>query len=176
MPITWFRWYYAVGLVLCATALAAAFMLEYREGVMPCVLCQLQRLMFLGVALGFLFTLARRRLTRSRLRWTALLNTLFVAFGLYFALRQLWLIHIPQAEPGVCGAGIIYIFNHLPLGDALKATLLGTGDCAIVSWRHWGITLPGWSTIIFTAALLLSWLPLLCSRRRYKIDSSDAKL
>lgn len=167
MRTLWFRWYYALGLVLSFGVLLFALSLEYQQGIMPCALCQLQRLIFLLIGLSFLVALVKRlscRLVYS-LAWV---NTLWCIFGLYFALRQLWLIHHVQQGGGMCGGGIVLLLSNLGISDALKAAFLGTGDCAEVTWTWLNITLPGWSAINYTVLLVLSWIPICCHKLRHK--------
>lgn len=168
MHTPWFRWYYALGLLLSLGALVFALTLEYHLNIMPCALCQLQRAMFLIIGLSFIIALAKR-LSYQLIYRLAWINTLWCVFGLYFAFRQLWLIHYAQADAHICGAGIAFLFSHLPLGEALKSAFLGTGDCALVSWTWLNITLPGWSAICFVILLVLSWLPVCCHKIRHRL-------
>lgn len=166
MRTPWFRWYYALGLLVALGSLITALTLEYQQGIMPCALCQLQRAVFVLVGLSFLIALTRRLSYQLvyRLAWV---NTVWCVFGLYFALRQLWLIHHAQTESGICGAGVTFLFSHLPWRDALTAAFLGTGDCAVNVWSWLGISLPGWCAINYTVILVLSWIPVCCHKIRH---------
>lgn len=172
MRTPWFRWYYALALLLSLGALGVALTLQYQQGLMPCALCQLQRLMFLLTGLSLIIALTRRLSYRLvyNLAW---INTLWCAFGLYFALRQLWLIDHIQGEAAICGAGVAFLFTHLPWGEALKSAFLGTGDCAVKTWSWLGISLPGWCAINYVAILILSWLPVCCRAVRHWWHKAD---
>lgn len=170
MRTPWFRWYYALGLVLAFGSLVFALILEYGENIMPCALCQLQRGAFLLIGLSFLFALAKR-LSYHLVYNLAWLNTLWCAFGLYFALRQLWLMYYGQHQADICGGSLSFLFSHLPFGAALKSAFLGTGDCATISWTWLSISLPGWSAINYLVLLILSWLPVCCHKLRHKFHS-----
>ena len=166
MRMLWFRWYYVLGLILSFGVLLFAFFLEYHQGIMPCALCQLQRFMFLLLGIGFLIAIIRR--LSCRLVYTvAWLNSLWCIFGLYFALRQLWLIHHFQPGAGICGGGIVLLLSNLAFTDALKSAFLGTGDCAHVTWTWLSITLPGWSGINYIVLFILSWVPVWSHKRRH---------
>lgn len=172
MRTHWFRWYYALGLVLSLGSLIFALSLEYQQHVMPCALCQLQRLIFLLIGLSFLIALAKR--LSYRLVYTlAWLNTLWCIFGLYFALRQLWLIHHAQADIGLCGGDIAFLLSNLAFSDALRTAFLGTGDCARITWTWFNITLPGWSAINYVALFVLSWVPVCCRKIRQMLRDTN---
>ena len=86
MQTPWFRWYYALALLLSVSALTAALILQYQQGLMPCALCQLQRVVFVLLALSLIIALAKR--TSYRFIYSlAPGNTVLCTFGLYFALR-----------------------------------------------------------------------------------------
>jgi len=72
--------------------------------------------------------------------------------------RHLWLQSLPEHLVPACGSGIAYLFQTLPLMDALKVILQGDGDCAEVVWSQWGISIPGWTLVSFIAfSLINAW-------------------
>jgi len=77
--------------------------------------------------------------------------------GAGFASRQLYLQSLPADQAPACGPSIDFIFQTFPLTDALSILLRGDGNCAEVAWRFLGLSIPGWTLIIFIC-LAVAWL------------------
>lgn len=141
---------YLLGWLLCFTMLGVAVYLEQVKGLAPCPLCQLQRLVFAGLGIVFLTAMLQNP---SGIGVKIYGTSIFVLalLGGSVALRQLWLQYTPQVPTANCGVGLGYLLGALPLSDALKLILQGSGDCAIIHWRLFGLTLPGWALLGFIA-------------------------
>ena len=151
-----FRLSYSIGFLFCIALLSFGFYLEYGLGQMPCLLCQLQRLMMVVIAVLFFIGACHNPKHYGRWIYGGLL-LLFSLFGVYLAGRQLWLIaHPPVDINAQCSPDIAYLMSVLPLGAALKMILQGTGDCAKVTWTFLSIPIPGWSFISFIILSLVS--------------------
>ena len=74
-----------------------------------------------------------------------------------FSTRQLYLQSLPAEQAPACGPSIEFIFDTFPLLDALEILLRGDGNCAEVSWRFLGLSIPGWTLLAFLA-LAFAWL------------------
>ncbi len=137
-----------------AAALAVGYGLEWTLGLEPCPLCMSQRLMFFGIAAA---ALAAAALASPRWRLAATSACIaFALFGAAIALRQLWLQSLPADQVPACGPTLAYMIDVLPLSTLLEAMLLGDGNCAEVSWRMLGISIPGWALVGFTGLGLAS--------------------
>jgi disulfide bond formation protein DsbB len=86
----------------CVAILGGAVWVQMAQGALPCALCVLQRMAYLGVlvlsllaALGF--TLRSRALTRAAL-W---LGLLVVVIGLVFVAKHMWLVFHPAQTCGL---------------------------------------------------------------------------
>lgn len=141
------RWFNAAGFVICAALLAYAYFLQLHAGLDPCPLCIFQRI---GVIIvGLLFLLAAIFSFRGRgARVWAILLGLFALAGALTSARQLWLQLHPDAMAS-CGPGLNYMFQMLPLAEAIKRVFIGNGDCAIIQWTFLGLSMPGWVLIWF---------------------------
>jgi disulfide bond formation protein DsbB len=70
------------------------------------------------------------------------------AAGAAVALRQAWLVRYPEAFE--CGISPEEAFlNALPLARWWPTMFEANGDCADVTWKFLGLTLPDWSAIFF---------------------------
>ena len=62
--------------------------------------------------------------------------------GSGFSLRQLWLQSLPADEVPACGPRPDYMLEVFPLSDVLKAMVMGTGNCAEVTWTFLSLSIP----------------------------------
>lgn len=125
--------------------LFASFYFQYVVGLNPCPLCMMQRIcvfLLLGV-MGISFQ------TLKRAHIISLLQFFISCAGLFFALRQLWLQSLPASQAPACMPGLDVLIRYFPWQTVVKTLFWGSGDCAEVSWRMFGISMPGWCAIYF---------------------------
>ena len=136
----------------CGFLLCGALIMEHAFDMAPCPLCLMQRIWFTLAGLVALASLIHSP------RWGIypLLTILACLVGAGFAIRQLWLQSLPADQVPSCGPDMAYMLENFPLADVLAAMTSGTGDCAEVSWRFLGLTLPGWALAGFTAIAIMA--------------------
>ncbi|MCD6045143.1 MAG: dsbB [Gammaproteobacteria bacterium] len=147
---------YSLGFILCAFFCAFAFYLENDLGQLPCLLCEMQRIVV--AAMGAIFLIAAihnpARIGRNVYFFLLLILGLF---GLLLAGRQLWLMAHPPADTySQCSASLSYLVHTLPFDQVLKTALQGGADCAKATWSFLSLTLPAWGFIVFSVLLVLS--------------------
>jgi protein dithiol:quinone oxidoreductase len=144
-------------LVLAAVAvlLGAAMYYEHVDGQAPCPLCLTQRLWFMFAGLGAFIALVDN--PARRIYPLLVIGTALAGAG--FSLRQLYLQQLPPGEAPACGPGLDYMIDVFPAGEVLRAMLMGTGDCAAVSWSFLGLSMAGWALIGFIALTAFAALP-----------------
>ena len=81
-------------------------------------------------------------------RW-ALATGAAAIIGSGFSPRQLWLQSLPADEVPACGPGLDYMLEVFPLSDVLKAMVMGTGNCAEVTWTFLSLSIPAWVLLAF---------------------------
>jgi disulfide bond formation protein DsbB len=86
------------------------------------------------------------------------------AFGAGVAGRHVWLQNLPPDQVPACGPGLEYLLDTFPLMDAVKLVFEGSGECAEVQWTFLGLSIPGWTLVMFLALALFGLL-LLFSRK-----------
>ncbi|HEX4051543.1 MAG TPA: disulfide bond formation protein B [Steroidobacteraceae bacterium] len=141
-----------LGVLVCAGMLVYAIV--YAQGVLglePCPLCIFQRI---GIALiGLLFLLAAAQNPR---RWGArvygVLLLLAVLATIGVAARHVWIQSQPPGTVASCGASLGYMVSIFPVGTVIRKVLTGSGECAKVTWRFLGLTMPAW--VLISAACL----------------------
>lgn len=153
---------------LTVFVLFASFYFQYIVGLVPCPLCIMQRLcvLLLLAVMGFSF----RTLKRARI--ISFLQIIIACAGLYFSLRQLWLQSLPAGQAPACMPSLDILMRYLPWQTVLKALFLGTGDCAEVTWRLLGVSMPGWCAMYFLyMALMGCFLFWQTSSRRFRQEN-----
>lgn len=142
------RMIFLLAFLIPAALLAVAFYMEYVMGLEPCPLCWLQRFAFMAVGITGLLALLHNP-GNIMGRVYGFLLALFSGAGVGLAGRQLWLQSLPPDQVPACGPSVEYMLEVFPLSEVLMTALRGTGDCAEVSWRFLGLSIPGWTAIFF---------------------------
>lgn len=160
------RTLFALIALACAGVLGVAMVMEHVMGLEPCPLCMLQRMAFVGVGLvALLAALIGPRGWGVRLGGGVMVIP--AALGAGLAGRQLWLQSLPEEEIPPCGPGYDYLREAFPLTDVIRMALEGSGDCAEIQWQFLGLSIPGWSFILFgLCALAGLWLLVFGSGQR----------
>ena len=145
---------FLAGFLATAGLLIVALFMQYKMGLEPCPLCLMQRLAFMAIAAVCLLGLVIKFNWFQKL--ASVLMFVFAAVGAGVAGRQLWLQSLPEDQVPTCGPGFDYMMSNFPLSKALSLILSGSGECAEVQWRFLGLSIPGWSIIMFVGFMLLA--------------------
>jgi len=146
--------------------LGFSFYVQYLKGLEPCPLCLMQRLCVFLLLFLFLVGVSLSTLRRGRL--VAVLQMLVAAGGLFFAGRQLWLQSLPAEKAPACMPGLDVLIHYFPWQDVAHALFWGAGDCAEVTWKWLGLSMPAWAAIYFLAIIITSALVFLRLGREIK--------
>ncbi len=152
------RWFYFAQLLVIAGLLGFAFYLEFYQGLVPCAMCEMQRLAF--AVLGFLFLVSSFFPLQKYIQvFFILLLSLSALFGTVFAGRQLWLQYFPSPfDSGSCEASLQYMAQILPWPQVLMSVFLGGPECAKVNWQFLHLSMAAWSLLWFLFFFLLALL------------------
>lgn len=128
---------------------------QLHDHLMPCPLCILQRVLFAVLAVLYLFGALYIARIRGR---RILFGFIFIVaiLGIATAARHIYLQHLPTGFTLSCGPGLSFILKNLSPHDALRVILTGSGDCALVNWHFFYLTMPEWSLICFIVLALIS--------------------
>ena len=143
-----------LGFAACAALLGYAWYAQAVLHLEPCPLCIFQRI---GIALiGVLFLAAS---LHDPKRWGARiygLLQLIAALGtIGIAARHIWIQHQPPGSVAACGATLSYMLDILPVTAVIRKVLTGSGECAQVTWRFLGLSMPAW--VLIAAVVLALW-------------------
>jgi disulfide bond formation protein DsbB len=150
--------------LLCAGLLGVAFYMEHVMGLEPCPLCWLQRFGFMAAG-GVSLLAALHGPGSVGTRVYGFLMVVGSGAGLAVAGRQLWLQSLPADQVPACGPSVDYMLDVLPWMEVLTTALRGTGDCAEVTWRFLGLSIPGWTAVFFSLMMIIGLVLMLRTPR-----------
>lgn len=146
-----------MGAVCCAGMMAFALYSQYVLLLNPCPLCILQRIAVIALGVTFLVA-ATHSPQKIASRIYAVLSVLVAALGVAVAGWHVHLQNLPADEVPSCGPGLEYMLGNFPLKDVFGMVLKGSGECAEVSWRFLGLTMPIWVVIsMICLAAVATW-------------------
>ena len=138
--------------LFCVTLLAIALYMEKVMMMEPCPLCMTQRFFFILAGFTSLIAFIHNPAGKGKIVY-GLLAAFFSASGGGFAIRQIWLQHLPKDEVPACGPSVAYMFQEFPLTETLATMFTGDGNCAEIAWQDpiIGMSIPQWSLVGFVA-------------------------
>ncbi|OHV09711.1 disulfide bond formation protein B [Kushneria phosphatilytica] len=144
-----------LGAGVCIFMLAMALIMQFGFGLEPCPLCIFQRVAVLVALLGFLIGICHDAGRAGRIVYggIALLGSIA---GALVAGRHVWIQRLPEDQVPSCGPGLDYMLDALPIQSVITQVLRGSGECANISARWLGLTLPGWTLIGFVVLILIA--------------------
>ena len=144
----------AVGFLACAGMMGFALYAQHVLLLDPCPLCIIQRIA--TILTGAVFLVAALHNPRgfgSKVYAAGLF--LAAGFGVGVAAWHVRLQNLPPSDVPGCGPGFEYIVDNFAALDALSMIFQGSGECAEVSWRLLGLSMPSW-VIIGLGGLLIA--------------------
>ena len=141
-----------LGFVICTLMLSFAYYLQYYEGLMPCPLCIVQRLIVATLGLVFLTAALHNPSQQGYRRYGAVIF-LVAALGAGVAGYHVWLQMSESA--GFCLPPLNYLLATFPLPEIISLVLENPAGCGEIQWTLLGLSIPSWS---FTAFVSLGTL------------------
>ena len=138
------------GFAVCAALLGYALYSQYHGGLDPCPLCIFQRVGVLAVGVVFLLA-GLHNPGRLGSRVYGVLLALAALAGASVSARHVWIQSLPADQVPECGPSLDYMLHAFPFGDTLKMVFTGSGECAQVTWRLFGLSMPAWVLLCFVA-------------------------
>lgn len=141
------------GIIVCAGLLSASAYFQIVMGMQPCPLCIVQRMMLVVIGLLLMLQLSTENVIADRIIGV----TAFLAAGIGSVAsgRQVWLQFLPADQIPVCGPNLDFMLKNLPITEAFRLLLEGSGDCAVVQWSFLGLSMPEWTLAVFIAYMLM---------------------
>lgn len=162
------------GAVACAGLMVTALYMQHVMQLEPCPLCVFQRA-FVMLAGAIMLLAAVHNSAGTPRRVYGALIAIVAALGVVVAGRHVWLQNLPPDQVPECGPGLEYMLNAFPLTEALSLVFKGSGECADVQWTFLGLSIPGWTLLIFVAMALFGAFIALTRPRLPRADEDAAK-
>lgn len=159
-----FRVHYLLGFLACTALLGYAFYAQLHDRLEPCPLCIFQRLAFAALGLVFLLGALHSPAGATGRRVYGVLGLVASAVGIAVAGNHVRLQHLPPDQVPMCGPGLDYMLESMPITGVVRKVMTGSGECANVDWTFLGLSMPAWSLIWFV--LLAGWVAYAAFRRR----------
>jgi disulfide bond formation protein DsbB len=148
----------------CVLLLAYAWYTQYYQGLEPCPLCIFQRVAVAALGIALLLAAAVPDGARRLGLLSAVLIGAVALAGIGVAARHLYIQSLPPGSVPACGATLGYLLDVFSVTEVLRKVLTGSGECAQVSWRFLGLSMPAWVLLwlllLGTAGVLANWRPL----------------
>lgn len=139
--------YNLVGAVLSFLLLMASFYFQYIEGLQPCSLCIVQRILIMLLMLLFSWGIWLRSIVW--LGWQGGITLVFALLGAAVSIRHLYVQYFPGPEAYGCSPSIDYMLQNWPLSKIGYALFEGYGSCSDTAWQWLGLSMPAWTLIFF---------------------------
>ena len=136
----------SLGFLACAALLGYAYYAQYVMHLEPCPLCIFQRVGILAVGIAFALAAAVDPVSWGRKLYAAAIVLAALA-TLGIAAKHLYIQSLPPGSVPSCGASLEWMLKVSPLPEVIAKVLSGSGECARVSWRLFGLSMPGWVAI-----------------------------
>lgn len=143
----------ALAALTCAGLIGYALYSQYVLELYPCPLCIFQRIAVAALGVVTLAAALHNPQRAGTIAYT-LLALVAGGAGIGVASRHVWLQNLPPDQVPACGAGLDYMLDTLPIGSVIRQVLTASGECAEVSWRFLGLTMPTWVAISVSALVL----------------------
>lgn len=150
-------------LLISFSALFGAYALEYWQNIEPCPLCMAQRVLMIGIFLVTLLGLLHRPKSAG-IRFYSFLTLLVAGAGLALACRHVSLYRLPSPQLSSCVGSLSYLFETLPLKEALAALWKGGAECTADTSRWLSLTIPEWAMMSFAVITILGLVTLIRGR------------
>lgn len=136
--------------------LLALYFIEYGLHQSPCSLCLLQRYALWGLGLiAMIAALHAPRLFAIKVGY--IIGTFaFSCIGFLFALRQIWIQHLPPDSVPNCVADLERLLKYQPLWEVFKTVLTGGGECREIHFKILGLSLAEGAVILFVCFIIYS--------------------
>ena len=152
----------ALGFLACVVLLTYAYYAQFVMHLEPCPLCIFQRLGIFAVGVAFGLAALQDPVGWGRRAYAVVIG--LAAFAtVAVAARHLYVQNSPPGSIPACGASLDFMLKVFPLTDVLVKVLTGSGECAKITWRFLGLSMPGW---VLIAALGLGIWGLWANLRR----------
>jgi len=144
----------SLGFLACAAILGYAYYAQFVLHLEPCPLCIFQRVGIFAIGIAFALAAVLDPESWGRKLYAAAIALAALA-TVGIAARHLYIQSLPPDSVPACGASLDWMLKVSPLPEVIVKVLSGSGECAKISWRLFGLSMPGW--VLIAAVGLALW-------------------
>ena len=137
------------GFLACAGMLAFGYYLQFVDGLEPCPLCILQRVMLLATGIAFLLAAIHRPSRGVGSGAYAGVIALCALTGAAISARHTRIQHLPEDQRPACGPSLDFMLSTFGPLKSLGRILRGSGECGKVDWTFLSFSIPEWTLAAF---------------------------
>jgi disulfide bond formation protein DsbB len=163
---------FSLAFLACASIAGATVYIGPMVTLAPCPLCVLQRLLMAAFA-GLCLVAALHAPGRSGWRIYAGILSLIALAGAGVAARQVWLQASPPENMASCLDNLQHLLDTQSYLKVLWMVFSGDAGCSEITWSLFGISMPEWSLLAFTAMTLFALYYVCVEFRRFR--STDTR-
>ncbi len=154
------RWLNLAGAGAVVGLIAYALFAQYVLDLEACPLCIFQRVAFVAGGLVFLVAGLHSPVGPGA-RFYAGLGVAASGTGAGIAGWHVYIQNLPPDQVPSCGPGLDYLFDALPVFEALEKVFTGSGECAEINRSFLGLSMPAWALVWFVLlgglAVVANW-------------------
>ncbi len=144
-----------IAFFLASVLVLSSFYIEHAFDFKPCLLCTIQRSIFIALAFAFFLAFIYQFFLRT-IRSYSIITGLLSLIGAAAASRQLWLQSLPPQPNELCVPGVSFLFHQLPFLEAVKILFSASQECGRVEWSLLHLSMAGWSLVFFIVFFIAS--------------------
>ncbi|MBX8512222.1 disulfide bond formation protein B [Pseudomonas cichorii] len=167
------RTLFFLAFIASALIIGATLYLQHAFGLIPCILCLIQRAFVIGCGLVCLVAAIHSPQEAGWRRYCVVLLALALP-GALVAGFHIWLQTASVEELMPVVTQYQHLLNAFSLENVSEPSHSGTYLCAEINWSLFDITLPEWSLLAFVILCLLALYPLFSGLHRWMSVDTDA--
>lgn len=139
---------YFTASVCAILPIGLAVFFQHIDELYPCLLCYLQRGIFilLGAVLLAIGIFYQRYKIKLSLMVFGVISALL---GIGVSSRQIWLEYFAPIKSDVCFPPLNYLIENYHFAQVLSFMLQGDSKCSDITWRLLGLDMASWAMLFF---------------------------
>lgn len=157
--------YFRLVALFCFLILLGSLFIEHVLMIEPCILCTIQRIMFLLILITCLLALitnilcTKKPTIQNTITWLCLTTVgLYAIAGTLVAARQSWLQIFAKLSIPSCSGGLTQLLKQYSFFKIISMAIEGKLECSAIGMKILGLSLANWGFINFLIILLFQLL------------------
>lgn len=140
------------GFMACTLVVGFAYYLEFFEGLVPCPLCIIERVLMIVLGLVFLLAAVHNPRRQRTARYYGLLIFLVAGASTVMAGYHVWLQSaVGPQQVGFCLPSLHYLIEFFPVTEVIDQVLASPHSCGGIDWSFLGLSIAAWALVAFVS-------------------------